>query len=70
MKAPDKGRDEMRNGTELRNRRREGKAPRAEVLSEMPMVAVLLVAAVIVALMAAGGPVIELLSGLQSIWTN
>lgn len=44
--------------------------PRAEVLSELPMVAALLVMAVVVAAMAAGGPVIDMLAGLQSMWTR
>lgn len=68
MKPPDEGRDEMRNGAEFRGRRRGGKPPRAEILSELPMVAALLVTAVVVAAITAGGPVLDMLSGLQSMW--
>ena len=54
MKPPHEGRDEMRNGAELRGRRRGDKAPRAETLSELPLVTAFLVMAVVVAVMAAG----------------
>jgi hypothetical protein len=50
----------MRKGVDLRGRR---KPPRAEALSELPMVAALLVMAVVVAVVAAGGPVLDMLSG-------
>lgn len=70
MKPPYEGRDEMRNGADIRSRRREGKTPRAEVLSELPMVAALLVMAVVVAAMAAGGPVLDMLAGLQIMWSH
>ena len=70
MKPPHEGRDEMRNGAEFRSRRRGEKAPRAEVLSELPMVAALLVTAVVVAAMAAGGPVLDMLAGLKTMWMH
>ncbi len=70
MKPSHEGREKMRNGAEIRSRRREGKTPRAEILSELPMVAALLVAAVVVAAMAAGGPVLDMLAGLKSMWVH
>jgi hypothetical protein len=54
----------MRKGADLRGRR---KPPRAEALSELPMVAALLVMAVVVAAVAAGGPVIDMLSGFRGL---
>ena len=70
MKPPHEGRDEMRNGAELRGRRRGDKAPRAETLSELPLVTAFLVMAVVVAVMAAGGPVLDMLAGLSNIWSR
>ena len=70
MKPPHEGRDEMRNGAELRGRRRGDKAPRVETLSELPLVTAFLVMAVVVAVMAAGGPVLDMLAGLSSIWSR
>ena len=70
MKPPHEGRDEMRNGAELRGRRRGDKAPRAETLSELPIVTAFLVMAVVVAVMAAGGPVLDMLAGLSNIWSR
>lgn len=55
----------MRKGADIRSRR---KPPRAEALSELPMVAALLVMAVVVAAVAAGGPVLDMLSGLQGFF--
>ncbi|MEM0906375.1 MAG: hypothetical protein AAGJ94_03360 [Pseudomonadota bacterium] len=69
MEPPHEGRDEMHNGAELRSRRRGPKPPRAEVLSELPVVAALLVMAVVVAVMAAGGPVLDMLSSLGEAGT-
>lgn len=54
----------MAKGAEPEKARRAAR-PRAEALSELPLVTALLVAAVIVALMAAGGPVLEMLNGLD-----
>lgn len=56
----------MRKRAEMPVRRRGAKPPRAEALSELPMVTVLLVTAVLVALFAAGGPVLEVLGGLDA----
>lgn len=58
----------MRNGADTRDRRRPGKPHRAEALSELPMVAALLVTAVVIAVVAAGGPVLDMLSDLESMW--
>lgn len=66
MKAPDKGQDQVRNGVELQSRRRAPKVPRSEVLSELPLVALLLGAAVLVAVLAAGGPVLDVLANLSN----
>jgi len=70
MEPPHEGRDEMHNGAELRSRRRGGRAPRGQPLSELPMVAALLVMAVIVAVVAAGGPVIEMFSAIEQVWAH
>lgn len=43
--------------------RRQVKGPRPDAVSELPMVAVLLVAAILVAAYAAGGPVLAVLMG-------
>jgi hypothetical protein len=58
--------EDMAKGAELPKARRAAR-PRAEVLSELPMVTALLVAAVIVALMAAGGPVLDMLHSLNGV---
>ena len=68
MKPADKGRKDMANGADVPRVRRSGKPPRAEVMSEMSMVAALLVAAVVIAIVAAGGPVLDMLSGFG--WTS
>lgn len=60
----------MRKGAETALKRRGTKPPRAESLSELPMVAALLVAAVVVAVLAAGGPVLELVSGFDAAWNR
>lgn len=57
----------MAKGADTRARR-EDKSPRAQALSELPMVAALLVMAVVVALMAAGGPVLDVIAGLDATW--
>ncbi len=56
----------MANGVDLPRARRSAKPQRPAVLSELPMVAALLVAAVLVAAMAAGGPVLDMLAGLPA----
>ncbi len=68
MEPADEGRKDMANGADMPRVRRGGKAPRAEALTELPMVAALLVAAVVIAIVAAGGPVLDMLSGLG--WTS
>ena len=70
MEPADEGRNQMANGADMPRVRRGGKPPRAEVMTELPMVAALLVAAVIVAVVAAGGPVLDMLSGLQAMWAG
>jgi hypothetical protein len=47
-------------------RQRGTKPPRAETPSELPMVAALLVMAVVVAVLAAGGPVLDMLASLDT----
>lgn len=42
---------------------RGSRPPRAEVLSELPLIAILLVAAVLVAALAAGGPILDVFLG-------
>ena len=56
----------MAKGAEMPKARRAAR-PRAEALSELPFVTALLVAAVIVAIMAAGGPVLDMLNGLPGL---
>lgn len=70
MKPPHEGRDKMRNGVPMRGRRDGDKPPRTEVLSELPVVAALLVMAVVVAAVTAGGPVLDMLAGFQTMWTR
>ncbi len=67
MKPPDEGRENvMGKGADIPTRHRGAKPPRAATMNELPMVAALLVMAVVVAVMAAGGPVLEMLSGLDA----
>jgi hypothetical protein len=62
---PDEGRETtMRKGADLRARR---DPPRTDPQSELPVVAALLVMAVVVAVVAAGGPVLDLLSGMRGL---
>lgn len=70
MKPPHEGRDEMRDGAPTRSRRGGEKPPRAEVLSELPLVAALLVTAVVIAAVTAGGPVLDMLAGFQTMWSH
>ncbi len=70
MEPADKGRNQMANGADMPRARRSAKAPRAEVMTELPMVTALLVAAVIVAVVAAGGPVLDMLAGLKAMWNG
>lgn len=65
MKRSDKGRDDVQNGAEYQPRRRAPKVPRGEVLSELPLVALLLGTAVLVAALAAGGPVLDVLASMS-----
>ena len=58
----------MRSASEIEARHRGRKLPRTDPLSELPMVAALLVAAVLIAFTAASGPVLDLLAGLKSMW--
>lgn len=67
MEPPHEGRVDMSNGADMPRARRAQKTPRTEALSELPVVAALLAAAVLIAVVAAGGPVIDMLSGLG--WT-
>lgn len=53
----------------VRPRRRPGK-PRSDVMSELPMVTAMLIAAVAVAAFAAGGPVLDMLAGLSDLWES
>lgn len=68
MKLADKGRKDMANGADMPRVRRGARTGRTEALSELPMVAALLVAAVLIALVAAGGPVLDMLSNVA--WTS
>ena len=63
MKSSNKGRHTVRNGLRVQQRTSAQK-PRTEMLSELPLVAILLVAAVLVAALAAGGPVLDVLGDL------
>jgi hypothetical protein len=65
-RSDDSRENAMGKGAETAQRRRAGKPPRAEAMSELPMVAALLVMAVVVALMAAGGPVLEMIAALDT----
>ncbi|MEM8552111.1 MAG: hypothetical protein AAGF45_06985 [Pseudomonadota bacterium] len=58
----------MKSGADVRDRRRAHKTARGDLLTELPMVAALLVTAVVVAAVTAGGPVIDMLSGLKTMW--
>lgn len=53
----------MRKRADISVGRRTGKTPRAEAASELPLVAALLIAAVLVAAYAAGGPVLNVFMG-------
>lgn len=67
MTRPDGSREKtMGKGADMPARRRGGRPPRAEALSELPMVAALLVMAVVVAVVAAGGPVLDMLAALDT----
>jgi hypothetical protein len=67
MTTPDDSRENaMGKAPEPSQRRRSVKPPRAEAISELPMVAALLVMAVVIALMAAGGPVLEMIAALDT----
>lgn len=70
MEPADKGREYMANGADMPRVRRGARPSRAEVMTELPVVAALLVAAVLVALVAAGGPVLDMLSGLKAMWVG
>lgn len=67
MKRPDESRERaMGKGADMPTRRRGAKPPRAETSSELPMVTALLVMAVVVAVLAAGGPVLDMLAALDA----
>ncbi|WP_139312827.1 hypothetical protein [Acuticoccus yangtzensis] len=68
MEPADEGRKDMANGADIQRVRRNGRPQRAEVFSELSMVAALLVAAVVIAIVAAGGPVLNMLSAFG--WTS
>jgi hypothetical protein len=67
MTRPDESREKtMAKGADMPTRHRGAKPPRAETGSELPMVTALLVMAVLVAVVAAGGPVLDMLSALDT----
>ncbi|MBJ3776544.1 hypothetical protein JCR33_12630 [Acuticoccus sp. 2012] len=71
MKPSDEGHEnDMGKGADMPTRRRGAKPPRAEALSELTMIAAFLVAAVVVAAMVAGGPVLEMIAGLDIAWAR
>lgn len=67
MASSDRDQDVVRNAGASQQRRRASKVPRAEVISELPMVTLLLVGAVLVAMLVAGGPVLDMLASFGSI---
>lgn len=67
MMRPDDSRENaMGHGADMPTRRRGAKPPRIDTGSELPMVTALLVMAVVVAVVAAGGPVMDMLSALDT----
>jgi len=67
MTRPDDSREKaMAKGADMPTRHRGAKTPRGDAGSELPMVTALLVMAVLVAVLAAGGPVLDMLAALDS----